>query len=156
MAVVTKPTANVEAWHAVRELRAEGMTRGQIADALDLSVQMVGNWLRMDTPPARRPLGYTVGKTARVERSKCASCGTGPAWRRNARCKDCRRADEARRRQRRIDGLRKFATHAGRVPTMNEAADILGMSRSRAADLVKLAFGPAPANTKQRRPWPPS
>lgn len=157
---MTTPTTNLEAWRLVHDGIAAGMTRGEIAARHDLSYQMVVRWATMSTPPQARPLGMHAADSPTARRNyPCAECGASirpPA----TRCQRCEHARASSGRQPRIDALRAWAEASGHVPTVDEAARIVGMGRSRAGDLVLLAFGPDPRiaarmRSTSRRPWPP-
>lgn len=161
---VTAPTTNIEAWRLVHDGIAAGMTRGEIAARYDLSYQMVGIWARRPTPPLPRPLDGERTRLKRQPNTPCVDCRTAIAYTTTRaggkRCQPCEHAQLEHQRAAHIRYLRAIATKHGQVPTVNEAAGLLGMSRSRAGDFVLLAFGPDLENGEQRinrgrRPWPP-
>lgn len=146
-----KLETNVDAWCALRD----GIERGEdvrtIAARHDLSLQMARRWARMPHPPGAKRLNMQRGATARSALHVCSECKSraveyGWSGRPAASiCGECAVIASRRAAQDRIETLREWSREHGRRPKSHEAAAILGMSRSRAGELVIEAFGKARA-----------
>ena len=165
----TQLKTNRDAWRVTHDGLDDGLTIGQIAARWDLSRQMVSKWSRMPEPPHEHPIGRQVtGSTARKALRLCERCGESAAYAPNQGsrsvgrwCRPCytERAVELARVDDRVAALREHAERVGHVPTVSQAREVIGGSRSRAGDLVKLAFGPDPLAGARRTPegpraWP--
>jgi hypothetical protein len=129
---------NHQAWHAVHDGLRDGLTKLEIAARAGISYQMVGIYSRQD-----RPAGIVRRINAHHEGPTLCSCGRAKSWPDMAlcqRCEDRRRAAEANVPAR-VEVLRSWATRNGRTPTAAEARGLLGVSRSRAGDMLIEAFG---------------
>ncbi len=141
---------NVQAWHAVHEGFRDGLTRMEISGRTGISYQMIGVYRRRLHP---------ASIVRRINRNhggaEYCACGAprSNSMNRAGRCQRCehRRA----RREAGIDGhiemLRSWALRHGRVPTINESAELLSLSRGRAGDIVVEAFGLDERAGAQRR-----
>lgn len=134
-------STNWEAWRAVHDGIRDGLSFKEISGRTGLSYQMVGIYSRQEHP---------ASICRRINRNhegahRCCECGMATAHETDGgRCDKCerkRRIAEANMPGR-VEVLRSWALRHGRVPTVGEARDILGIGRSRAGDIVVEAFGP--------------
>lgn len=155
---IVTPKTNIEAWKLVRKEYAAGLTRGQIAAKHNISYQMVCRYIRM-SQPAYRPLGFTKGPNAKQEIKKCSECREAAVHRSEAAlCAACTQKSHKKITEPRINKIKTWTKKNGYIPTVSEAARILNLSRSRAGDIIKLAFGadnrPQGPQRRQRRQLP--
>lgn len=137
---------NRDAWRAVHEALADGLSRVEVSERTGLSYGMV-NIYAAQSSPAR-----TIRKIQRTHAGakRCVDCGVACAL----SSRRCHRCDMARVKASvagREENLRAWAMRHGRVPTVGEARIILGVGRSRAGDVVQRAFGPDRRGGHERR-----
>lgn len=134
----------------VHDLRAEGLSTLDIARKLNTAHANVFYHLRREPDATMR---NTTRSDAGTSANRCTDCGTILASGSVAgrRCRPCRQSALDEERDARIEALRNHASAIGRVPTVTEAAVVLGIGRSRAGDLVRLAFGADDRRGAKRR-----
>lgn len=151
---------NLEVRAAMLALSWAGYSTDEIAGVFGRTSSRVVQTLRKPRPSRQRIT------TAFVNDKAPAACPCGASVsretlrravreNRDPRCHECAAAAVAERRAR----LEDWATARGQVPTVREAARILGVSRGYAGDLMLDVFGRDPREGGQRRqgprPWPP-
>lgn len=139
-----------------RRLRDEGYRTTEIARMLDIAVGAVSYHIGPRAEGRRRTKRRSDAGTTQF---RCPDCGTirCPA---GQLCGPCRRrrvevSSEVLRRER-VRRLHARAAETGFVPTVREAADVLGVGRSVAGDAVLLAFGEDErkgSDRRARRAW---
>lgn len=137
---------------AVVRLWDKGLRHPHIAREVGISVPMVYYHLKRRHEPGWVARRKDAG-SGDMARWSC-ECGSVKSYYSKA-CQACmvsvsKQASEDQMEARRQQ-LRGFARRTGFVPTNSEAREILGLSRSRAGDIIVDTFGPDPRLGGQRR-----
>jgi len=141
---------NMEQRAAVLTLLDCGVDAAVVAERIGVTTLRVTHIVERERPRRTRMLTKFLNEDGRIG-SECSGCGNKVrAGRGSRRCGACAYEDVEDARVRDAEVLRDWARGRGYCPTANEAGEILGKSRSRAGEILVVAFGPDPRRGHER------
>lgn len=132
-------------WDEIHRLHKLGKTRREIGLAVGLTSNAIGQYLGKPRPTRVRRVGSNAQLVTLCE------CGA-PISYTAKKCQPCSVNEVAQATEHHRARLRWHIVESGKVPTCLEAAEILGLSRSRAGDILKDVAGPQKDVVKDHDP----
>ncbi len=138
---------NRDCWQAVHDGLRDGLTLLEISSRTGMSYQIATYYKRLNRPAStlRRINRNSLGM------HHCRDCSRAMAHHMGSRCQTCEDRRVQSQAPARVEMLRSWALRHGRVPTIEEAREIVGVSRSRTGDMLLQAFGRDHRNGAHRR-----